>query len=354
MKKTKKAAMIIVCVLLLLLIAGCAASIFIYEQNFGCRYDTYEPMMMHLEDFEGLERTEYKFPSDKGQMLTGYLYTHGLDRKGIIIIAHGFGGGGHNSYMNVADRFSQAGYDVFAYDATGCDESEGSGVGGLPQGVIDLDHAISFVENTFPDEPIGLFGHSWGGYCVSSVLTYHPEVKAVIECSGFCRSSDMFEFEGKRQAGDAIYAMLPFVKMYEQIKYGKYADNTALDGFAASNAKVMAVHSADDTVVPIEQGFDIYREKYENDPRFTFVRFEDHGHNNIFEDGAFFEEFNKGYDAWRDALDYDISAKENYERYQKDRADYFHNNLDMYRYTHSLDEELFDTFVKFYDDNMDA
>ncbi|MBQ3920558.1 MAG: alpha/beta hydrolase, partial [Oscillospiraceae bacterium] len=81
MKKTKKAAMIIVCVLLLLLIADCAASIFIYEQNFGCRYDTYEPMMMHLEDFEGLERTEYKFQSDKGQMLTGYLYTHGLDRK---------------------------------------------------------------------------------------------------------------------------------------------------------------------------------------------------------------------------------------------------------------------------------
>lgn len=35
---------------------------------------------------------------------------------------------------------------------------------------------------------------------VCSVLTYHPEVKAVIECSGFNSSSDLFEKEGKKQS----------------------------------------------------------------------------------------------------------------------------------------------------------
>ena len=63
-------------------------------------------------------------------------------------MAHGLGGGGHNSYMDCANYFARHGYYVFAYDATGNDESEGEGVGGLPQGVIDLDYAISFVEQS--------------------------------------------------------------------------------------------------------------------------------------------------------------------------------------------------------------
>lgn len=63
-----------------------------------------------------------------------------------MIIAHGFGGGGHNSYMDAADYFARNGYYVFTYDATAMDKSEGEGLGGIPQGVIDLDSAISFVE----------------------------------------------------------------------------------------------------------------------------------------------------------------------------------------------------------------
>ena len=116
-------------------------------------------------------------------------------------MAHGFGGGGHNSYIDCANYFAHHGYWVFAYDATGNDESEGEGVGGLPQGVIDLDYAITFVEGSgnFPNLPIVLFGHSWGGYIVCSVLSYHPEVKAVIACSGFNSSSNMFEAEGKNR-----------------------------------------------------------------------------------------------------------------------------------------------------------
>ncbi|WP_029409348.1 alpha/beta hydrolase, partial [Treponema pedis] len=109
-----------------------------------------------VEDFEGLQRTKYEFSSDKGQMLTGYMYSAGDNQCGIIVIAHGFGGGGHNSYMDCANYFARHGYYVFAYDATGNDESEGAGVGGIPQGVIDLDYAISFLEKSgkFPALPI--------------------------------------------------------------------------------------------------------------------------------------------------------------------------------------------------------
>ena len=37
-------------------------------------------------------------------------------------------------------------------------------------------------------------------------------------------------------AGDVIYDMMPFATIHEWAKYGKYAANTAMDGFEASDA----------------------------------------------------------------------------------------------------------------------
>ena len=355
MKTTKsnkrKFIVIAFCALAVLIIAGMwALSVYIYDQNFNKRFESYAPFRLRTEDFDGLEQTKYQFTSDKGQMLTGYLYSHNNEPNGIIILAHGFGGGGHNSYMDVADYFARNGFLVFTYDATGCDESEGKGVGGLPQGVIDLDHAIYFVENSgnFPKLPVLLFGHSWGGYSVTGVLSQHPEVKAVISCSGFNFSADMFESEGRKEAGNAISLFMPFVKLHETIKYGKYAANTAMDGFAASEAAVMIVHSADDSMVPMSIGYDIYYKKYADDPRFSFIRLEDSGHSYVFDDMTYINEFNTGFDNWLETLDYDYNAKENKERFAEEKAEYIDRNLDRERWSHKLDTALFDRFVDFY------
>ena len=357
MKKTGLKKKTVLCILLsviiLMIIGWWGFCVKMYNDNFNVRGDSYEPFMLRTEDFNGLECTEYTFPSDKGQMLAGYLYRIGENQHGIVVIAHGFGGGGHNSYMDCADFFAQNGYYVFAYDATGTDKSEGKGVGGVPQGVIDLDYAISFVEanDDIPDLPIVLFGHSWGGYCACAVLTYHPEVRAVIECSGFNRSSDMFESGGKSQAGSLIYAMTPFIRIHERFKYGKYAANTALDGFESTDASVMIVHSADDDVIEIEYGCDKFFEKYKNDVRFTFIRFEDRGHNEIFNDPAntYKDEFNAEFDKWLKTLDYDYNSEENKERFIKDKADYITEHLDHARWSSRLDESLFNRFLDFYD-----
>jgi pimeloyl-ACP methyl ester carboxylesterase len=325
----------------------------IYDENFNVRGDSYEPLMLRVEDFSGLQCRECAFPSDHGQMLAGYLYSSGGDPHGVVILAHGFGGGGHNSYMDVADYFTRHGYYVFAYDATGTDRSEGDGVGGVPQGVIDLDHAISHVEadEELSGLPIVLFGHSWGAYSVCSVLTYHPEVRAVIECCGFNSSAEMFESGGKSQAGNLIYAMTPFVRAYERLRFGKYAANTAMDGFDASDASVMVVHSADDDVIEIGYGYDKYYEKYGENPRFTFLRFEDRGHNSILNDpeDTYQDELNAELEKWLETLDYDYQAKENRERFVKDKAEYLTENLDHARWSSRLDEELFARFLDFYD-----
>ncbi len=355
-KRSKKKIILIIllCVILLSVGGWGMFCVNIYNENFNVRGDSYEPLMLRLEDFSGLNCTEYTFTSDKGQKLAGYLYSAGEEPRGIVVIAHGFGGGGHNSYMDCADYFAHHGYYVFAYDATGTDRSEGEGVGGVPQGVIDLDHAISFVEadEDLSGLPVVLFGHSWGGYSVCSVLTYHPEVKAVIECSGFNSSWEMFESGGKSQAGSLIYAMTPFVRLYERFKYGKYAANTAMDGFDSTDASVMIVHSADDDVIEIGYGCDKFYEKYKDDPRFTFLRFEDRGHNDILNDQAdtYQDEFNTAIRNWTETLDYDYKAEENKARFIEDKKEYITENLDHARWSSRLDEDLFARFLDFYDE----
>ena len=242
-----------------------AISLLIYNSVFGGRFMTAPSMFSSVDDFPGLKRERYTVISNEGQKLAAYHYfREGQEVKGIVIMSHGFGGGGHNGYMHCADFLTKNGYYVFAYDVTGNDASEGEGTNGTPQGVIDLDYAISFVEESgnFPDLPIGLIGHSWGAYSVSNVLTFHPEVKAVIECCGFNRSSDMFESGGISQAGSLIYAMTPCVRIYEMFKFGKYATNTAMDAFDATDAHIMCVHSEDDDVILIGYGYDKYYENW--------------------------------------------------------------------------------------------
>lgn len=130
----------------------------IYKQNLNQRFESYAPLMFNVDDFENLSREKYIFIFNKGQKLTSYLYKSNKELgepHGIIIFAHGFGGGGYNSYMDSAHYFARNGYYVFAYDATGNDETEGRGIGGIPQGLVDLDYAISFVEKSgnFPNLP---------------------------------------------------------------------------------------------------------------------------------------------------------------------------------------------------------
>ena len=127
-----------------------------------------------------------------------------------------------------------------------------------------------------------LFGHSWGGYSVGSVLNLHPDVKAVVMVAGFNKSMDIIEEEGKKIAGDGVRVLLPYISLYERIKFGKYASYNCINGFEHSEAGVMIIHSADDEMISKEKGFDVFYDSYKNNPRFSFVKYENRGHDYVF------------------------------------------------------------------------
>lgn len=339
----------LIALVLLVFVLPFLGCILIYEDNFNQRFETGDFSRRLVSEFQGLEVEECTFPSRDGQLLAGYTYSKGTgEKKGILVFAHGFGGGGHNSYLDILDYFASNDYLVFAYDATGNDKSQGKAVGGLPQGVIDLDYALRYVKSIEEWEklPIVLLGHSWGAYSVCSVLEFHPDVKAVVSCSGFDRSLDMIEAEGRNYMGDGIGLLLPYLSLYERIKFGGYADSSSMTGVESSDAKVMVIHSMDDTVVPPQYGFDKYFTKYQEDGRFTFVQLEDQGHNLIFyshDAREYRKQFDAEYKAYLASLDTE-PTEEMEEAYTQKHWDYTR--------ARELNEELLGQLLDFYGESI--
>lgn len=350
-KKRKIIVISIVVLILLLLITPFGLSAMIYEGNFGDRYGTYAPMARSIDEFDGLHSQRYTFTSEQGQQLAAYKYYKNLDNvKGIVVISHGLGGGGHNSYMDVADFFASNGYVVFAYDATGNDESEGSSVKGIPQGLIDLDYALQFVKRTsdFDGLPIMLFGHSWGGYSVGSVLNLHPDVKGVVMVAGFDKSMDIIEEEGRKIAGDGIAVLLPFISFYERFKFGKYASYNCMNGFENSEAGVMIIHSEDDEMISQEKSFDVFYDYYKDNPRFSFVNYDNRGHDYVYysdKSREYKDEINRNFEEYLDSLDEEFTSEI--------KESYLKENLNKKR-LFDLDEELMNSIVDFFDSNKNT
>ncbi len=343
--KKKIALITIICIIAtFFLVIMPVLTVIVYNENFGKRFETAEWVAYSVSGFEGLKVTECTFPSNNGQLLAGYEYAKENQQvKGVVVLAHGFGGGGHNTYMNIADYFTSNGYLVFAYDATGNDKSEGDSVGGLPQGVIDLDFALRYVKQAdeYQNLPIMLFGHSWGGYCVGNVLNCHADVKAAVLVAGFDRSADLFEQEGESMIGSGIKLFIPYVSLFERLKFGKYAAYSAMDGFADSDAGIMIIHSKDDTTVLPENGYEKFYRMYGDNSRFCFVEYEDRGHNAYYSDASrhYREQLNEDYTAYVDANGGEYNAKI--------KAEFMEKYLDRSK-CYELDYDLMQQILEFY------
>ena len=328
MKKRKAIWISLICFLLAgPLVVMPTASVIIYESIFSTRYETLSWMEFSVSDFEGLTVERSDFESD-GACLAGYCYRSAAcdAPKGVVVVAHGMGGGGHNTYMPFIDRFTAEGYLVFAYDARGNDNSEGDSVEGLPQGVIDLDAAICHVRSLerYRSLPILLFGHSWGAYAAGNVLNFHPDIAAAVLIAGFNESEDMLLYQSSEIVGSLAKCSLFYVEWYERLKFGRdYTAITAVEGMRSSDAKILVVHSRDDVTVPTEYGYDRFYREFGEDERFAFVLYEDRGHDYLFYSDAaweYRERLNADYLVYVEANGGEFNA-EIKERFMRERLD---------------------------------
>ena len=303
MKIKKIIKVIAISLLAFLLVVHPLATVIVYESIFSGRHETEQWRKMDADDFEGLQMERADF--DSSERLAGYKYSKNTENPcGVVVIAHGMGGGGHNKFLPYIDIFTDWGYYVFAYDAQGTDNSEGDGVGGFPQGAIDLDNALKQVKSQkeYKGLPIMLFGHSWGAYSIGCVLNIHKDIKAAVMVAGFNDTETLLGAHASKYVGFFADVLMPTATAYEWIKYGgEYSGASVIEGIESSDTSVLIVQSRDDKTVICQGGYDLYYESFKNEKDVSFVLYDDRGHSGVL--------FSK------EAVEYQSKLLEEYESY---------------------------------------
>ncbi len=241
---------LILCILLLLL-----ADLIMNFAGFSKRCEGNENLKYFTaSDFENLSAEPVSFQTKGGITLRGNIYkkSGSDDFKGIIVFCHGMGGG-HLSYTTEINYFAQKGFQVFAYDNTGTCESDGKRLFGFPRSIIDLEHAVKYIESDkkLCNEPLFLVGHSWGAYTVCNLSSvYTPKnLKAIIAYAPFDSCNTLINDQSKQMAGISFKILNPFFSAVSYIKFGKYANLKSSKSISSNSVPTLIFHGDEDASV---------------------------------------------------------------------------------------------------------
>jgi len=200
-----------------------------------------------------LPRSTFFFPCGRWQ-LQGYFYPcH--NAKGMVVVCHGMHAGS-DDYIPFIEFFVRNGYAVFSYDCQGTYASEGDSTVGMCTPLVNLDHALRFIksDSRFSGYPLFLFGHSWGGYAATSVLSLHKNVRACAAVAPFNSGYTLFV-----EKGDQYMSFLPdlkkiefpkeFLSVYQKLLFGDYIKYSAVKGINSTSIPVYIAHGNRDFVI---------------------------------------------------------------------------------------------------------
>ncbi len=239
-----------------------------YDKNFP-RYDTPKPGYLTFSDVPEYSPTMVSFQSGKNK-LAGYIYGGEKD-KGLVVIAPGRGGGAE-TFLPETIYFVDHGWRVFSFDYTGSFASEGKGTLGLPQSRLDLDSALDYIKNndSLNKLPVMLYGHSWGGYAVASVLNDHQDISAVVSISGFNSPMGLLKEQLIDQLGFLGMIEYPFAWLYQTLLFGRDPFVTAVDGINRDDVPVLIIHGTDDEAIKYNGASIIARRNAIDDPNAVY------------------------------------------------------------------------------------
>lgn len=248
---------------------------------FGIRYDGSPSFPYWRASDLGIEEKRFSFMSGKWRLRGSKYSSKGQKPKGLIVFFHGLGDG-RASYIKEISLLVKEGYLVYAYDNTGCMESEGVSIVSFDQTVKDQRNFFKFLENDKDAKGLKRYaiGHSWGGF--GAMLSCKPEYKIekCVSMAGFCRTIDvLISQSGKKCSPYLIASLKSVLKSYE----GKDANQSAVDVIQQSSAKVLYIFGENDKLVTKQMGYDQLYSAFKDDRRIEFLEVKGVGHS-VFRD----------------------------------------------------------------------
>lgn len=337
-KRSKKKTILTVVIILLVLtiIAAQVITHILIKENFSRgEYSKYHTGYCYDHYKKDYPRKNVSFKSGENT-LQGYIYGEDND-KGLIVFAHGIGGG-HEGYINEMIWFVNKGWRVFSYDATGCCTSDGDGTKGLPQSALDLDNALTFIENNkdLSKLPKFLAGHSWGGYAVTAVLNFDHDVKGSASISGYAYPMEMVQEFADGFMGRAAVLVRPFMWADCFATFGKNVNLSAIDGINKSDIPVLVIHGEQDKMIGYDRSSIISKESEITNPNVKYYPIDGKycGHSNILNSDEANEymdkldaEYEKICDKYKDGKVPDDAEREFYEKTDKELANQVNEEL---------------------------
>lgn len=249
-----------------------------YRAQLFVRYDdTGNVFYFSPANFPGLSCTPYAFRAVKRHRMQGYFYSYKNplpDR--LVVFDHGMGGG-HRAYMKEIELLARHGYLVFAYDHTGCMESEGDSAGGFTQSLSDLHACLAALQfdPKYNRRRIAVVGHSWGAYACLNIAALHPDVTHIVAMAGFLSVERILRqnFRGvMRGFARKMYAI-------EQAANPDFVHFDATESLRRTDARVLVLHAPDDPVVSAREHFDVLRREMADCAHIRFLATEGKRHN---------------------------------------------------------------------------
>lgn len=255
-KPLKKVWRIIIITLVVYICMSFAITKLVYDSCFP-RYEGQKEYAEELSDVISI-RQSIDFISD-GNTLCGYFYGKGNNDR-IVVIA-----GGLNSvaddYLWQIKSFLDYGYHVFAFDGTGCGNSEGKSCVGFSQQVLDLEAALTYINNNYDYEEVFLFGHSRGGYAACTVDAGRYNIAAVVSVSGINSAMEAIMEPALQRAGFIAYGNYHFLWMYQAMLFGPEVVNLSAENeLDKSGVPALIIQGANDDVAPMDSS-SIYSHK---------------------------------------------------------------------------------------------
>ena len=277
-----------------------------------------------IDMFNGLKREPIEFEYKNGK-IRGYIYSYDVSHKGFVVFSHGMFSD-HEAYLQEIEYLARNGYKVLGFDYYGTSLSDGKNLRGLGNSLACLDFVLSEVKFLKITERIYVMGHSWGGFASLMIAKYHPDLKGVVTMAPFIKADNLL----KGFVPAWLYPAIPFFKLIDAIKCGKYIYNNGIDVLNESNVNTLVLHSKDDHMVKYYRNTYLLTEYVKKDSvKFIIMNGKHHNPNYSLNAIEYMDKINK---------ELSLLSKEEKLEYRK--------NIN-YQLLGSLDEEVMDKIINF-------